>query len=332
MFKKGWHKIAVVIGSALAILGITYKMNTSKAPQTQTTNNIDTKVFVTDSTVHYGLNGNIAFSPLDYSSDLLCDKVAELGVAEVRWPGGTISAKYHWTPEDILNLKNLTKRGIDIIFVLNVISSNLQEQLAMLRFADSIGVPVKYVEFGNELTNGQNEGRIVFHRSGIEYGNLCAEWADSIRKSLSNVKFGCWLENKPDIKTWVSETLSRFTSDGAVNHFYPNAANVAPNGIVDTALLHEWCLKALDHAGVSNINIPIWATELNFSDSDLPALKPGEHEKALLYMLNLFTQLGFAHIIVHNIDGNNGVFTMTKTSVQFTEMGKAYKNYLHSLK
>lgn len=336
MFKKLWQKI---FGGALAvavIFGIVHVA--SKAPEqvTPNTHYIDS---VRNSSVHYGLNGNIAFSPLDYSSEMLCDSIAALGVTELRFPGGTISAKYQWNKDDIPSLKNLTKRGIDIIFVLNMITSDLENQLAMLKYADSIGIPIKYIEFGNELTNGNNPGRITFHQSGIEYGNMCAEWAAEIKKSFPNVQFACWLENKPDIKTWVSETLSRFKPDGCVNHFYPNEKDVAPNGIVDTALLHEWILKALNHAGVDKINIPIWVTEFNMGEQDLSALKPGEHERALVYMLKLFSNLvttgekiNISHIIVHNIDGNLGVFSMTKTSVEFTGIGNAYKDYLHSLK
>lgn len=285
-------------------------------------------VTVDSNVIVYGLNGNIAFSPLDYSSEVLCNKIVELGVTEIRWPGGTISSKYHWTKYDIDNLKNVSDRGIKIIFVLNMITSNINEQLAMLKYAASLGIKFS-VEFGNELTNGQNDGRIFFHKSGLLYGNMCKLWSDSIKKYFPTVPFACWLENKPDIKTWVSETLSRYTPDGCVNHFYPNAKDVARNGVIDTALLHAWVITALYHAGVSGLSIPIYATEFNMSDQDLSALKPGEHERALAYMLKLFTQLKFSHIIVHNIDGNNGVFAMTKTSVEFTGIGNIYKTFLH---
>jgi len=82
------------------------------------------------------------------------------------------------------------------MFTLNMVTATLQDQIAMLKHADSIGIPVKYVELGNEIYAASGspdapEGSDVvdsIYPDGHSYAIACNKWIDTIHHYFPNAK------------------------------------------------------------------------------------------------------------------------------------------------
>src|SRR5439155_10066277 len=129
----------------------------------------------------YGFNGNNIKGP-SWSNKSFRDSVSSLRLKVIRYPGGTISNWWQWqkggfvddpslpekfkrryTPTTLEDLKLLVdETNCDVVFTLNMITKDLQDQLEMLSHAQSLKIPVKYIELGNEFTNAKNPGRQKF--------------------------------------------------------------------------------------------------------------------------------------------------------------------------
>lgn len=90
----------------------------------------------------------------------------------------------------------LDECGAEALFTLNMVTATLQDQLAMLHHADSIGIPVKYVELGSEIylePNDEDGGdgvKIVdsIYPTAQSYGVVANVWIDSIHHHFPQAK------------------------------------------------------------------------------------------------------------------------------------------------
>ena len=73
------------------------------------------------------------------------------------------------------------------IFVLNMLTSDLESQLAMLREAQSLGMEIKYVELGNELYFNIPNYKKVFPNPRA-YGLAAKEWAIAIKQEFPDAQ------------------------------------------------------------------------------------------------------------------------------------------------
>ena len=112
------------------------------------------------------------------------------------------------------------------IFVLNLASSTLESQLEMLRRADDLGIPVKYIELGNEFYIDVPNYRRVFPTSN-DYATTAKEWIDAIKAEFPNVKItlvGAISKSKDSgrVKNWNRNIISSAMSDadGITLHVY----------------------------------------------------------------------------------------------------------------
>jgi hypothetical protein len=130
-----------------------------------------------------------------------------------RFPAGAFSTWYNWRegwvyddPNVPQKYKSLTKvpnrledykvlrdaaGATSTILGVNMILSDINEQLAMLRHADSIGIPVEYVELGNEFfLEGDEDSAYILQvfPEPSDYGKAATIWADSIHKYFPNAK------------------------------------------------------------------------------------------------------------------------------------------------
>jgi|GEM_PF-2610569 len=69
--------------------------------------------------------------------------------------------------------------GSTPIFVLNILSDNLQSQLEMLRQAHHIDLPVQYIELGNELYFSTADFQNRYPTAG-DYARAMNTWNDSL--------------------------------------------------------------------------------------------------------------------------------------------------------
>ncbi|HLI87291.1 MAG TPA: hypothetical protein VKV37_01305 [Ktedonobacteraceae bacterium] len=123
----------------------------------------------------------------------------------LRYPGGTIGNYWDWqsgwfvrgqslgaTTHTRYRLQDLQQAvqatGALPIYVLNMLTSNLNTQLNMLRTAKGMGLPVKYVELGNEFYLGSPNDYETAFPSGADYGRVATQWAQAIHQEFPDAK------------------------------------------------------------------------------------------------------------------------------------------------
>ncbi|NNC85102.1 MAG: hypothetical protein HKN75_03410, partial [Bacteroidia bacterium] len=155
----------------------------------------------------YGFNGqNIISGNVTLDDPDFLKKLCDLYPATLRFPGGTIAMYWDWktgqflendissnsclwskdsydnsnfTPNTLLKLKSFVdKTGVSPIFDLNTITSDKYYQLAQLYEAASLNIPIKYVEFGNELYSEKLCAFPYVYPTPTDYGNEMLLWND----------------------------------------------------------------------------------------------------------------------------------------------------------
>jgi len=143
------------------------------------------------------------------------DSVAALNPDIIRYPGGQVSNWWDWKKGWFVDspayngqvlldkFKNLSYKPVGLdqyklivdavnnetVFCLNMCTDTIENQLAMLRYAQSIGVDIKYVELGNELWNQGIFTPQIFNNAQ-EYAEECNLWIDSVKTIFPNAKVG----------------------------------------------------------------------------------------------------------------------------------------------
>lgn len=147
------------------------------------------------------------------------DSLKRLGVAVLRYPGGTESQYWDWQNGQSLpvsawainggTLQNFGylgtsrmvpfpleayKRMLDTlqavpVIVLNVLSRTLEDQMRMLRRAAQLGIPVDRVELGNEMYFPETDFVRRFPTAGA-YAREMQVWTDSIKAAFPGARVG----------------------------------------------------------------------------------------------------------------------------------------------
>lgn len=149
-----------------------------------------------------------------------------MSIKHLRFPGGTVANYYDWTTGDMLLpdaphphhgtaaenyqmaqlLTAHENTGVVPVFVLNMVTSYripgyasaLESQLAMLRHAQQIGLPVERIEMGNELyspvydqqTYSLGEVNMRGFLDADDYYATSSSWAAQIRSEFPEVEIG----------------------------------------------------------------------------------------------------------------------------------------------
>lgn len=193
-----------------------------------------------------GYNINWSFLPELNSS--IINAAASLNPDIIRYPGGSVSKTWNWEEgttskspnrtahplDDLLALKEAT--GADVIFVLNTISKTLDNQLEMLRTAQSMGIPIKYIEMGNEhyLGKGNNADDAGNHQdnvkafpTGKEYAEFVNQWAPAIRDEFPDAKIGITMLGRSNpnqrLRNWnrlIVDNINPDSFDAYIYHIY----------------------------------------------------------------------------------------------------------------
>ncbi|HYV93600.1 MAG TPA: T9SS type A sorting domain-containing protein [Chitinophagales bacterium] len=186
----------------------------------------------------------------------------------------------------------------EAILSLNMVTSTLQDQMAMLRHADSIGLGVKFVELGNEFyiqgTEDDSGPGIVYVDSVFHYvktyADMCNIWIDTIHHYFPNCKVavqGCFEKNnRPKRVKWNDsmQLLINHREDVWTYHTYfgshwmDSTATAAEKAAVTIDEVEDWMYQPfkgyglLANASVNNLSPgkEIWITEYNMTDKDRP--------------------------------------------------------------
>jgi hypothetical protein len=166
------------------------------------------------------------------------------------------------------------------VYDLNVVSSTLGEQLAMLRAARGLGLPVTRVELGNELYLGRY--RRLFP-DGLAYGRVAARWAAALKAAFPGVRVaavgfvaessGAPVSSRE--RSWNSDVLATFKgADALTFHPYfqtgltagasPASAGAAAAMLLDPSL--RWAAVQAGALAQLKPGVAAWLTEYNLFD------------------------------------------------------------------
>lgn len=287
----------------------------------------------------FGFNGNVSSGNLNYQNDAFLNVIASLLTGGkkklIRWPGGISSNVWDWqngcretqpkgNRNNLDDLKAVvSKTNCDVVFTVNMITRTVEDQIEMLQTAQAKGIPIKYVEMGNEMSNADSDGLAKF-KNGTNYAKECLIWQTAIKKVFPDVQIALWGENKIDLPTWVIDILKVLKPDAFVTHIYPDALNfIDSKGIVDTSKLSKMIDRAIAKSGLVGLNIPIWVTETNVSPYSLNDLAPGQWQTVVEFMGKYYPSKKISMVLFHNIVGELGAIA---DDLSLTQLGKGFKN------
>ena len=263
-----------------------------------------------------------------------------LSVEHLRFPGGTVANYYDWTTGDMITpdephphhgtraenyhieqlLEAHQTTGIEPVFVLNLVTSHrivdyssaLESQLAMLRHAQQIGLPVNRVELGNELyasvydaqSFALGEVNMRGFLDAADYYSIASDWTTQIKSEFPSAKIALvdTVVRSSDVANlnrkyfWNRDLnaidLSDF--DALTQHYYTGAGLLDPqnvSGSLAEIQQQQWELFLAPNGPDKVIGtafsfmdeiaqntqqtdgIPIWITEFNLMDKAGPVAR-----------------------------------------------------------
>ncbi|HLG93181.1 MAG TPA: hypothetical protein VKY15_09410, partial [Acidimicrobiales bacterium] len=214
--------------------------------------------------------------------------LAALEPTTIRWPGGTEADFYDWrtgenqekpgnvpfTLNDLVAAVRAT--GASPIFDLNVLTQSNRtdptDQIAMLQAASQLGLPVRYVEIGNELyANGP--GFAQAFPNGAVYARTVSIYVQALHLVFPGVQVAADAIPFPTNErqqNWDQELLAGAVGAGApdalVVHFYPGLyfAHLAPSDLPELFSNVYSSVSELSEALQGLEGKPVWLTEYNF--------------------------------------------------------------------
>jgi hypothetical protein len=236
--------------------------------------------------------------------------VAALRPSTLRFPSGTAANYWDWKQGCENSPKPNCKNGAStlelfapsaiaanstVVFVLNIMTDTLTSQLAFLARAEALGLPVRFVELGNELYNNDADYVAAFP-TGKDYGATASKWLAAIRAvypraAMSVVGVPSYRSgNNPRTTSWNSALFGSFVGgrqgDGVTMHEY-DATGVSGTTFgkadVGTMLATPFATQARIAAAIPALPAwaSVWITEYNLlysaSKPDVPAFGTWAH-------------------------------------------------------
>ena len=193
-----------------------------------------------------GANANLASISHPGEHPELVAAIQELGIRTIRYPGGTIGNYWDWdrgwldpsVPDSLMiswvvthgltqseqrytleDLALLTRKTNTVpIFMLNMLSKDLEHSLRNLRRAKALGMPVKYVELGNELYFNLPFPRQKYPTPEV-YGDTCQRWIAAIKREFPKAQcavVGNYLDRHDRQVNWTERVLQHCNNAYAV--------------------------------------------------------------------------------------------------------------------
>ena len=247
--------------------------------------------------------------------------VRDLSPSVLRLPGGDVGNFWDWRRGGLVqNVVNLPdgypkflksrerqyeasklgniKHGLDRtetspLFVLNMLSSNLASQLAMLKQAEQLGIPIRELELGNEFYFATKNNRAVFP-GPEDYARVASEWLRTLKSEYPDAKISVvGVDNQgleghkkfqPRRRNW-NQTVLPLTlqqADAATFHIYPRHGLPPLNNVTEQSFplfdetdvevilgepfRHWHKLQQSNEFQFVPRNKEIWITEYNLSE------------------------------------------------------------------
>ncbi len=256
----------------------------------------------------YGINTMNTKGP-PWSDKSFRDMAASLHFKIARYPGGNIAELWDWRkgwfvdtdaqgqiggftmPDNFRTMKYspsgfpefkmlVDETHCDAVFVLNMVTRNLDDQIEMLKYAQSIGIPIKWVELGNEYNNTGSAGRKKYVLPQ-DYGTTSRNWITAIKEHFPNAKIAVIGGNRqsPSLKDWNSIVLTEApNADAIVAHLYPFPSKVLDSNGINYEKLFSAFKEDYDRQGFNAVNKNIWITEYNIHWAYVPNVEPTQRK------------------------------------------------------
>lgn len=300
------------------------------------------------------------------------DSVQNLNIQLIRYPGGTESQYFDWqtgrsvpaslwtngtlfnhsyigtAPHISYPLSELhyfyQQTGIKPVFCLNMLTKTLSNQIQMLQTAASLGIPVHYIELGNELyfnvTDFTNK-----YPNPIDYVlDVKNNWIPQLSSLFPNAKIaviGSYdgltdLNNNtvpPRIYTW-NDTLfaQNVGAAGITFHYYipPNTTTLSNPNITQAlaAPFKHWQTMKINTVDKVTNGMECWITEYNLNDGNQTTYSIASSWTHGLYTAALFSQMleepKITMLLNHQITGSPAFASLAS----YTPFGDTLTNRL----
>lgn len=230
-----------------------------------------------------GFNQNWSFLP-QLDDSILVNNIKKLSPKMIRFPGGTTTHKWDWKAGKItmqqkiseyhplIDVKRLViETGAKLMIVLDIVHSTLANQIEMLDSLNSLGLPIEYIELGNELYSKDPKlNYALIFPDGAAYADSVSKWVPTLKARYPKAKIAALLIAKTGSDTRMNAW------NRMVSHFI-DSAHVA----VDAYTYHLYINKGSNYkdriADFNLAKIPtpgkeLWATEYgnmnDVTDSD----------------------------------------------------------------
>jgi len=234
----------------------------------------------------------------------------------MRYPGGTMAHKWNWkegvaspsNSNDIVHKIENVKLFADgvnsnIIFVLDVVNSTLENQLEMLQQAN---VPVKYIELGNELYSDHYETEFP---NGKAYADTVNAWTPTLRAHFPNAKIGAVMLGRNagnDRKAnWNTNVYNNILAevDAFIYHIY----------VTETETVQERVERFLP-TFIENTGKELWITEYGAHSHNLNQLNE------LANYIESIADVALSHCLI----SGSGNFSKITPEIEYTPEGLEY--------
>lgn len=255
-----------------------------------------------------GVNGgNIRTGRANWSNPVFLQQVKALHPENLRLFAGSTANYWDWetgrfstsplTPKSLLREDKrqpplpfetlaaaVKASGATPIYVLNMVTDTLDHQLALLKRARELGLPVTRVELGNEfyLRTGESAAYPGVFKTGADYGRVATEWISRIKSDFPGVRIAAVAAVSPSATSgknkdprrvrWNSDLFSTLKGADAVTlHTYFGLTKAA-GGPEQTSAALTTAADARDRQLLADIaSLPsstrVWLTEYNLIDS-----------------------------------------------------------------
>lgn len=278
--------------------------------------------------IFIGFNQNWSFLPA--MNEKMLSNISMLKPQMIRYPGGTVTYSWDWmsgtksggsnsTSHPVTDIKTLVDAThVKVVFDLDILNSSLEDQLLMLTTIKNTGVPIEYVELGNELYANDSNYIAVF-ATGTAYAEKANLWTQKIKENFPKVKVAALLQcrtsnaGNPRLANWNSLVVSGTISfvDAYTYHVY-----IPPNATYNERVNEfETVVK-----NTPTKDKELWVTEYGIQQPDTT---PGYYGTldSLANFIEKFPKVTIA--LNHNIVGL-AMSKLTPDGSSFTEEGKLF--------
>ncbi len=310
----------------------------------------------------YGFNVESDTKP-SWDDPAFSRAITKLTPKMLRYPGGTLSQYFDWKTGLVItqnerNRKNLRdyreytlenrpnmqvnslqslKSAVDRlhftpIFCLNVISRSLENQLEMLQVARSLGLPIDYIELGNEVYESKGDFQRKYP-TAKNYTDTMKTWVTTLRKEFPNAKFGVIgvVDKKDDrSRTWNDVMVAELanTVDAITLHLYQGTGvgNSYEIGEIPVALSNPFRKMISLTKRISELppNWNVWITEYNLFDLNGPVAETWSHGLYTGLMKLLYFESHKVTVLLnHQVKGNPSFRSLRGRDQRLTAEGAA---------